>query len=410
MKFFSDLHIHSKYSRATSSRMDIDGITEMARLKGIKLLGTGDFTHPAWFAHLKEKLSYCDNGLFEYDKVKFVLTGEVNNIYTRDGKLRKIHNVIIAPCLESAEAITDFLSRYGKIESDGRPILAIDSEKMFERILEIDERNHLIAAHIWTPWFSLFGSKSGFDSIDECYGKHAQQVLALETGLSSDPEMNWMWSKIDAFTLLSNSDAHSPENIGREANCFDCEMDYDTVMRVIKAGDTNKFLFTVEFFPEEGKYHFDGHRACGLRLHPDEAKKKGNICPRCGKPLTIGVLHRIFELSDRKYGYVPERKIPFRKLVPLTEILSNAMGCGKNTKAVKSRYRDLITRLGTEFEILLDTPYEDLRRVTDENSADLIMKVRKGDVEVNPGYDGVYGEVRIGRSNGKKEKQQLELF
>ncbi len=408
MKFFADLHIHSKYSRATSSQMDLEGISEMAKLKGIKLMGTGDFTHPIWFATLKENISTIGNGLFMFNNIYFILTCEVSNIYVKNGKLRKIHNIIITPSLDSAEKVADFLSRYGKTESDGRPILSLDSDRMFERIMEIDERNYLIAAHVWTPWFSLFGSKSGFDSIEECFGEHFQKILALETGLSSDPEMNWMWSKIDNFTLVSNSDAHSPANIGREANCFDCEMDYDTITHVIKEGDTDKFLFTIEFFPEEGKYHFDGHRRCDISMHPNEAKSKENICPRCGRPLTIGVLHRVMELSDRDFGYKPEGKIPFKKVVPLMEIIALAVEHGKGTKTVERKYRELISRLGTEFEILLDVEYEDIKKVTDRSIADGILKVRKGEVEVKAGYDGVFGDVSI--LGSKEEKEQLELF
>lgn len=408
MKFFADLHIHSKYSRATSSQMDLEGISEMAKLKGIKLMGTGDFTHPIWFATLKENISTIGNGLFMFNNIYFILTCEVSNIYVKNGKLRKIHNIIITPSLDSAEKVADFLSRYGKTESDGRPILSLDSDRMFERIMEIDERNYLIAAHVWTPWFSLFGSKSGFDSIEECFGEHSQKILALETGLSSDPEMNWMWSKIDNFTLVSNSDAHSLANIGREANCFDCEMDYDTITDVIKEGDTDKFLFTIEFFPEEGKYHFDGHRRCDISMHPNEAKSKENICPRCGRPLTIGVLHRVMELSDRDFGYKPEGKIPFKKVVPLMEIIALAVEHGKGTKTVERKYRELISRLGTEFEILLDVEYEDIKKVTDGSIADGILKVRKGEVEVKAGYDGVFGDVSI--LGSKEEKEQLELF
>jgi len=408
MKFFADLHIHSKYSRATSSQMDLEGISEMAKLKEIKLMGTGDFTHPIWFATLKENISTIGNGLLMFNNIYFILTCEVSNIYVKNGKLRKIHNIIITPSLDSAEKVADFLSRYGKTESDGRPILSLDSDRMFERIMEIDERNYLIAAHVWTPWFSLFGSKSGFDSIEECFGEHSQKILALETGLSSDPEMNWMWSKIDNFTLVSNSDAHSPANIGREANCFDCEMDYDTITHVIKEGDTDKFLFTIEFFPEEGKYHFDGHRKCDISMHPNEAKSKENICPRCGRPLTIGVLHRVMELSDRDFGYKPEGKIPFKKVVPLMEIIALAVEHGKGTKTVERKYRELISRLGSEFEILLDVEYEDIKKVTDGSIADGILKVRKGEVEVKAGYDGVFGDVSI--LGSKEEKEQLELF
>ncbi|TES93650.1 MAG: DNA helicase UvrD, partial [Candidatus Cloacimonadota bacterium] len=409
MKFFADFHVHSKYSRATSSKMNLVGISEMAELKGIELMGTGDFTHPVWFVELKEYLSPLGNGLFKLNNTYFILTCEVSNIYVKNGKLRKIHNIIITPSLETAEKVTDYFSRYGKIEADGRPILSLDSEKMFERIMEIDERNYLIPAHIWTPWFSLFGSNSGFDSIEECFGKYSRKILALETGLSSDPAMNWMWSDLDNLTLVSNSDAHSPANIGREANCFDCEMDYDTIMRVIKDGDREKFLFTIEFFPEEGKYHFDGHRKCNISMHPDEAKSKGNICPHCGRGLTIGVLHRVMELSDRGFGYKAENRVPFRKLVPLLEIIARAVEHGKGTKVVEGKYSELITRLGTELDILLDVPYDAIKKVTDNKIADSILQVREGKVKVKPGYDGIYGDVTILRSK-EEEKKQLELF
>lgn len=409
MLFFADFHIHSKYSRATSNNMDLDGITEMAQLKGIKLMGTGDFTHPAWFSELKENLKPLENGIFKYNETYFILTCEVSNIYVKNGRLRKVHNVIITPNFETAEMITDYLSRYGKVEADGRPILSLDSEKMFSKLLEINERNQLIPAHIWTPWFSLFGSNSGFDNIEECYGKYSDRILALETGLSSDPEMNWMWSKLDRFTLVSNSDAHSPVNIGREANCFDCEMDYDTIIRVIKNEDRKKFLFTIEFFPEEGKYHYDGHRKCNIIMHPSEAKKNNNICPHCGKPLTIGVLHRIMELSDREFGYRPEGKIPFKKLVPLREIISEVIGVGKGSKTVETKYRELILRLGPELEILLNIPYEDIKKVSDTAIADGIMRVRSGKVTLTPGYDGVYGKVSV-KDTLKEDKKQLELF
>ncbi len=408
MKFFADLHIHSKHSRATSKQMDLLGISEMAKLKGIKLMGTGDFTHPVWLAELRENLIPLENGLFEFNKTCFVLSCEVCNIYVKSGKLRKNHNIILAPSFDSAERIGDYLSRYGKVESDGRPILSLDSEMMFEKVMDIDERNYLIPAHIWTPWFSLFGSKSGFDTVEECYGKHSQKILAMETGLSSDPEMNWMLSKLDSFTLVSNSDAHSPASIGREANCFDCEMDYDTLIRVIKNGDKDKFLFTVEFFPEEGKYHFDGHRACEISMHPKEAENNGNVCPHCGKPLTIGVLHRVMELSDRNIGFRPKGRIPFKKLVPLIEIIASAVDRGKGTKTVERKYRDLISRLGTEFQILLDVEIEDISRVTDSDIAEGILRVRKGEITVRPGFDGVYGDVSIFETRDAKE--QLELF
>lgn len=408
MKFFADFHIHSKYSRATSERMDLEGISESAKLKGVKLMGTGDFTHPIWFVELKKDLRENGNGIFSFNDTNFILTCEVNNIYVKEGKLRKNHNVILTPSFESAEKIAEYLSRYGKIESDGRPILSLDTEMMFENIMNIDDRNRLIPAHIWTPWFSLFGSRSGFDKIEECFGDLTDKILALETGLSSDPEMNWMLSSLDDFTLVSNSDAHSPENIGREANCFYCDMDYDVIMDTIKKGDRDRFLFTVEFFPEEGKYHFDGHRKCNISVNPITDKKKDNICPHCGKPLTVGVLHRVMELSDRKYGFIPPGKIPFKKLVPLKEIIGEVEGCGKGTKTVERKYLNMALHIGSELEILLDADYDEIENFSDSNTALAIRKVREGNISVKPGYDGVYGEINI--LGDKKVKEQLELF
>ncbi len=409
MKFYADLHIHSKYSRATSKNMDLQGISEMAKLKGIQLMGTGDFTHPIWLCELTENLESLENGIFEYNGTNFILTCEVCNIYVKNGKYRKNHNIIISPSIELVEKISDYLSRYGKLESNGRPILSLDAGIMFQKIKEIDERIFLIPAHIWTPWFSLFGSKSGFDSIEDCFGSLSDDILALETGLSSDPEMNWTCSKLDIFTLVSNSDAHSPVNIGREANCFNCEMDYDTIMQVIKQGDSSNFPYTIEFFPEEGKYHYDGHRACNVSLHPEQTIKNGINCPKCGRKLTLGVLHRIMQLSDRKLGYKPKGKKPFKKLVPLMEIIAETVKQGKGTKLVENKYRNLVSRLGPELHILIDCDYEDIKKITDEPIALAIQKMRNGEVNVKPGYDGVYGEVTI-MDETEEEEQQLELF
>ncbi|MGE4358039.1 MAG: endonuclease Q family protein, partial [Candidatus Omnitrophota bacterium] len=291
MRIVADFHIHSKYSRATSRDMDLDHLVESARLKGINLLGTGDFTHFLWCEELRHKLQPFRYGIFEYKGIKFVLTTEVSNIYLQNGRMRRIHNIIFAPTFEIVDKINESLARYGNLSSDGRPILSLSAENLVELILSISKDCLIVPAHIWTPWFSLFGSESGFDSIEECFGKYAKEVYVLETGLSSDPAMNWRLSSLDRFTLISNSDSHSPSRIGREANVFEAQMDYLEILDIFKKKDRTRFLFTVEFFPEEGKYHYDGHRNCGVRFSPKETIKLNGICPKCGKHLTIGVMH-----------------------------------------------------------------------------------------------------------------------
>jgi uncharacterized protein (TIGR00375 family) len=390
----ADLHIHSRFSRATSQEMSIPKITEYAKLKGIGMIGTGDFTHPEWLNELKEYLQFKD-GVYEYAGIKFVLTVEVNNIYTKNGKLRRIHNIIFAPDFQTVEKINGYLSRYGKLEVDGRPTLSLATDEMLKALLDISEEIFLVPSHIWTPWFSLFGSNSGFDSIEECLGDLKDKVFALETGLSSDPAMNWRLSSLDNYTLISNSDAHSPNRLGREANVFKEELDYFGLRDVLKNKDRSKFLYTIEFYPEEGKYHYDGHRRCQVRLSPKEARVNNNICPVCSRPITIGVLHRVEMLADRPEGYVPENSIPYKNLIPLEEIIAEAMGVGRETVGVKNEYQRLCRIFGSEFEVLLNTPLEELRNNTQERIALGIEKARRGEVIIKPGYDGEFGVIKL---------------
>jgi uncharacterized protein (TIGR00375 family) len=412
MKFFADFHIHSKYSRATSPDMVVEGIAKACEEKGIGLVGTGDFTHPAWFSELKEKLVPAGDGLFRFGKTHFILTVEVSNIYAKKEKFRKIHTVLFSPSFEQVEAINNRLANYGKLASDGRPILSLDAGEMVEMILEVAPDTFILPAHIWTPHFSLFGSKSGFDRIEDCFGNMAEKITALETGLSSDPRMNWRLSDLDRYTLLSNSDAHSPSKLGREANCFDCELSYPEICDAIRSKDSDRLLFTVEFFPEEGKYHYDGHRKCSARVHPEESIVNNDLCPVCGKRVTIGVLHRVMDLCDRKEGDIPAGVIPYRNLIPLREVIAEAFEIGTNTATVEKEYQKLIENGYTEFGILLDVSGEDLARVTSDRIADGVLRVRNGDVEILPGYDGVFGEIRIFDRVEKTEvkKEQMNLF
>ncbi len=395
MKFIADLHIHSRFSRATSREMDIPAIAEFARVKGIKLVATGDFTHPEYRKSLAANLVEAGNGLYRHGETHFVINVEVNNIYSAHGRLRRIHNVIFVPSLETAQQVSALLGRYGKLEADGRPTLSISSYEMLARVLEIDGRAFVVPSHIWTPWFSLFGSNSGFDSIEECFGDLSNRVFAFETGLSSDPPMNWRLSALDGKTLVSNSDAHSPSRLGREANVFDCEMDFDVIRRVLETRDRNRFLYTIEFFPEEGKYHYDGHRSCNVVMTPEQARASGDTCPVCGRKLTIGVMHRVLDLADRTPEQAPADVIPFKHLVPLEEIIAEATGHGRETAAVDKLYEDMTTQLGPEFDILLETPVADIVRVAGERVGQGIERMRRDEVEATPGYDGVFGVISV---------------
>jgi len=395
MKLIADLHIHSRYSRATSRDMDIPMIARTAKRKGIGLVATGDFTHPAYLASLRTNLEEGPDGLYIHDGTHFILNVEVNNIYSAHGRLRRMHNLIFVPSLETAEKVGKVLGRYGKLESDGRPTLSLSTLEMFKMVMDLDERAFLVPAHIWTPWFSLYGSNSGFDRFEECFGEASGEIFAVETGLSSDPPMNWLLSVLDSKTLISNSDAHSPSRLGREANVFDCEMSYSAVREILKTKDRNRFLFTIEFFPQEGKYHYDGHRSCKICLAPEQSTANSDICPVCGRKVTVGVLHRVLDLADRKPDEVPGDVIPYKHLVPLEEVIAESMGQGRDTAGVSKAYGEMIEALGPEFDILLDVPIDVIEKQAGERVATGIDQMRKGEVDARPGYDGVFGTISV---------------
>jgi len=412
MKFIADFHIHSKYSRATSKDMDVEHLVEWSKIKGINLIGTGDFTHHLWLEELKSKLESKGNGLYIYKKVNFILTSEISSIYSKKGKTYRIHNLIFAPSFEVVDKINNVLSRRGNLASDGRPILGVDAEELARIVFGIDENCMFVPGHIWTPWFSLFGSMSGFDRIEDCFEKQTPKIFALETGLSSDPAMNWQLSKLDRFSLISNSDSHSPSKVGREANVFDCELDYFKIRDVLRTKDKTKFLYTIEFFPQEGKYHFDGHRACAVCFSPKQSKESKNRCPKCGRSLTIGVMNRVEQLADRPEGNIPENAIPFKNLIPLDEIIAEAKGFGKSSQAVTREYHSIISKFGNEFEVLLNAKEQDLRANVSVRIAEGILRVRQGKVNIRPGFDGEYGKVNIfSEEETKKDAQaQLDFF
>lgn len=416
MKIIADLHIHSKYSRATSPQMDLESLDKWAKIKGIKVLATGDFTHPLWFRNLKEKLEPAEKGLFKLKKsnsgIRFILNVEISSIYSKNGRVRKIHNLIFSPSFEIAEKINTQLGWVGNLKSDGRPILGLDSKELIKIVLGVSQDCFFVPCHIWTPWFSLFGSKSGFNSIEECFEDYSKHIYAGETGLSSDPAMNWRLSALDKIALISNSDAHSPAKIGREANVFELkEINYSSIIEAIKTKDPKKFLYTIEFYPEEGKYHYDGHRNCGISCSPSESKKYNNICPVCGKCLTIGVLNRVEELADRPINFKPQRIIPFKSLIPLKEIIAEVLASGSETKEVNNKYEKLIDRFETEFKVLLETSQSDLNSCVSPEISEGIIRAREGNVYIEPGYDGVYGKIKIFSKGEKKDlSKQKTLF
>ena len=407
MKMIADLHIHSRFSMATSKEGTPENLDFWARKKGISLIGTGDFTHPVWREELKERLVSEGNGLYrlrdEYVKeesrkfpgegTRFVVSGEISSIYKKNGKTRKVHNVILLPGLEAADAMAQRLEKIGNIHSDGRPILGLPCHDLLEMMLDVCPEGILIPAHIWTPHFSVLGAKSGFDSVEECFEELTPYVHALETGLSSDPAMNWRISKLDRYQLVSNSDAHSPSKLGREANLLDIDCSYEGLYRAIQTGEGLEG--TVEFFPEEGKYHFDGHRKCGVSLSPVEAERLGGICPVCGKKLTMGVDHRVEQLADRAEGFVKKDGKKYESLVPLPEVISTCMGYSAASKKVQGCFEQMIQTLGTEFDILRNVPSEDIKSCAGERIAEGIENVRTGNVKRIPGYDGEYGKIEL---------------
>ena len=407
MKMIADLHIHSRFSMATSKEGTPENLDFWARKKGISLIGTGDFTHPVWREELKERLVSEGNGLYRLrdayvkeesrkfpgEGTRFVVSGEISSIYKKNGKTRKIHNVILLPSLEAADAMAQRLEKIGNIHSDGRPILGLDSHDLLEMMLDVCPEGILIPAHIWTPHFSVLGAKSGFDSVEECFEELAPYIHALETGLSSDPAMNWRISKLDRYQLVSNSDAHSPSKLGREANLLDIDCSYEGLYRAIQTGEGLEG--TVEFFPEEGKYHFDGHRKCGVSLSPVEAERLGGICPVCGKKLTMGVDHRVEQLADRAEGFVKKDGKKYESLIPLPEVISACMGYSTASKKVQGCFEQMIQTLGTEFDILRNVPSEDIKSCAGERIAEGIENVRTGNVKRIPGYDGEYGKIEL---------------
>ena len=407
MKTIADLHIHSRFSMATSREGTPENLDFWARKKGISLIGTGDFTHPVWRKELRERLVPEENGLYrlreEYVKeesrkfpgegTRFVVSGEISSIYKKNGKTRKVHNVILLPSLEAADTMAQRLEKIGNIHSDGRPILGLDSHDLLEMMLDVCPDGILIPAHIWTPHFSVLGAKSGFDSVEECFEELTPYVHALETGLSSDPAMNWRISKLDRYQLVSNSDAHSPSKLGREANLLDIDCSYEGLYQAIQTG--KGLEGTVEFFPEEGKYHFDGHRKCGVSLSPVEAERLGGICPVCGKKLTMGVDHRVEQLADREEGFVKKDGKKYESLVPLPEVVAACMGYSTASKKVQGCFEQMMQTLGTEFDILRNVSAEDIKSCAGERIAEGIENVRTGNVKRIPGYDGEYGKIQL---------------
>lgn len=410
MRFYADLHVHSKYSRATSHDCDLEHLALYAKRKGLSVVGTGDFTHPAWWQEIAEKLVPAEPGLYrlrpelerEVDarlppacrrEVRFLLEVEISTIYKKGDKTRKVHHLIYAGEMATAGRFRDKLGSLGNIRSDGRPILGLDSRHLLEVTLESGPDAYLVPAHIWTPWFSMLGSKSGFDAVEECYGDLAGHIFALETGLSSDPPMNWRVSRLDGYTLVSNSDAHSPPMLGREACVFVGDLDYYAMRRALETGEG--WGGTVEFFPEEGKYHLDGHRACAIALEPEETRRLGGLCPVCGKALTVGVLHRVEDLADRPAGGRPERVAPFRSLVQLPQVVAEIHGVGVKSKAVEDTLQQLAARVGPELELIDQAPLEEVRRLTHPLLAEALDRLRRGKVHCDGGYDGEYGVIRI---------------
>lgn len=417
MHHIVELHPHSKYARACSPQLELGNIDRTCKLKGVTIMGTGDFTHPKWFAHMQQTLEPAEPGLYtvrgSQSGVRFLCTSEIACIWSQGGKVRRLHIVVTAPSLKAVEKINAALGKIGNLAADGRPILGMSSKRLAQIVWEVDETCLVIPAHAWTPWFSIFGSFSGFDSIAECFEELTSKIYAIETGLSSDPIMNWRVSALDSVLLLSNSDAHSLPNIAREANRFFIPVDklsYQEIYRIIKEKDRHGFLGTIEFYPEEGMYHYDGHRACQVSLPPRESKRRGGKCPACGKPLTIGVLHRVEELADRPEGFRPPAAFDFVKLVELDKIIAESMGVkSRQSKQVQKVFAEVMAAGGTELDILLTLDKNELTRVASPEVVEGILRVRDGRVKIAPGFDGQYGTVTIFQP-GEVRTRQSSLF
>lgn len=403
--------------------MSPEAIWKWAQIKGISVVGTGDFTHPGWLNELSEKIEPSGNGLFKLKKeyesngvpesckseVSFILSAEISSIYRKNDRTRKVHSLILVPDFSDAVRINLALSRIGNLNADGRPILGLDALELLKIVMDDSPNAMFIPAHAWTPHFSVFGAVSGFDSLEECFEDYTPYINAIETGLSSDPAMNWRLSALDKITLISNSDAHSPSKMGRESNIFDTEKSFSAIANSIR---TRKgFLGTIEFFPEEGKYHYDGHRACAISLSPEETIRQGYLCAKCGKRVTIGVLHRVEKLADRPLGYKPKGAPPYYSLIPLVEVIAETIGVGVASKAVDREFQRLIQRLGNEFSILMNAPIPDIEQESSRLMGEAINRMRSGRIHVAPGYDGEYGKIKIFDAAEREEvKGQATLF
>jgi uncharacterized protein (TIGR00375 family) len=417
MRLIADLHIHSKYSRATSPEMEVERLVPWARRKGIDILATGDCFHPLYFSDLKNKLEEDGTGLLKLkgthgaqQGTRFMLSGEISCIYKDKEKTRRLHILILALDFSTIEKIISELTKRGcNLKSDGRPIIGLSAKALAQICFEANEKTLVIPAHAWTPWFAIFGSKSGYDSIEECYEELTPHIYAIETGLSSDPAMNWRLSQLDKVALISNSDAHSPANLGREANVFDLnELTYDEIFQAVKNKDPRKFLFTVEFFPQEGKYHFDGHRLCRFVCSPAESKRYKNICPKCKKELVLGVDHRVDDLADRPVEFQPERAISFKSIIPLMEIIAECLGKKKSARAVIEKYNEIVSAGASEFNVLLDLARPEIEKIAGPMIGEAIMRMREGKVTAQPGYDGEYGVIRVFSNKEIKKCQPFQ--
>jgi len=417
MKQIADLHIHSKYSRACSKELTLPNIDSTCRVKGVDIIATGDFTYPDWFDHINEELEEIKNsGLYklksaENDKIKFILSTELALIYKDAEKARRIHIVVQAPSVSAVKELNNYLDKHYNIRSDGRPILGMSTPELMKLCFSIHPKFLIYPAHIWTPWFAVFGSKSGFDTMEECFHEYTDRVYAYETGLSSDPEMNWRLSALDKLSLLSNSDAHSLPNIAREANIFELiEITYDELYEAIRTKDTNKIKSTIEFYPEEGMYHLDGHRDCGIRFEPEETRKEKGICPKCKKPLVIGVMNRVDELADREPGFKLDT-YGYIKLVELDKIIAESFGIkSRSSKKVVAEYNRLTSALGSELEILIDLDLNKIEEIAGATITEGIRRVREGELSIEAGFDGQYGVVSIFNKEQRETKMQEKLF